>query len=145
VAEDLRRDDVALELLQADEQEHHPEGAQRILEQRDRDGRDRAEDRADERDQLHHAEEDAERERVGPSVGEDADDAEYPERDAGGRTHDHAERELPADVARYRPLHARRVVVERRAVPGRQQPPHERADLARVDEQVDGDHEDQHD
>ena len=35
VAEDLRRDDVALELLKADEQDHDPERRQRVLEQGD--------------------------------------------------------------------------------------------------------------
>ena len=113
----------------ADEQDHDPDRAHRILEQRDRDRRDRAEDRPDERDELHHAEEGAEREGVGAPVREDADSAEDPQRDAGGRAHHDAERELAADVARDGALDARSVVVMPRAVAGRQHAADDRADL----------------
>ena len=70
-AEDLRRDDVPLELLQRQEAEPDPDRGQRVVERRDHDRRDRPEDGPDVGDELHEAEPRPERERVAAAVLED--------------------------------------------------------------------------
>ena len=104
-----------------------PDRGQRVVEQRDDDRRQRAEERPDERDELHEPEEGAEGERVGLALREDAEHAEDPQRQARARAHDQAEEQLAADVAGDRALHARREVVLARAVARR----HDRARRAR--------------
>ena len=146
LAEQVRRDDVALELLQHGEGDDQPDGVQRVAaERRDDHGRERADGRADVRDQLGEAVERAEGERVRLAVREDPQRAEDPQHDPGARAHDQAEQQLAADVAEQRGLDARREVVLRRAVARRDHSAHDRADPVAVDQHVDGehDHEDQ--
>jgi hypothetical protein len=143
VAEDLRRDDMPLDLLQRDEQEPDPQRRERIGEQRDQHRRQGAEERADERHELHHGEEQREGEGVGPAVGEDPQHAEDVEPDPRAGAHRDAEQQLPAHVARDGALDAGRVVVLGGAVPGRHHPPHDGPDALAVEQPVDGQHEDE--
>ena len=82
VAEDERRDDVALELLDGDEEQRDPQAGERVAEQRDEDRRDRAEERPEVRDELHEPEERAEDQRVALAVGEDPEHPEEPQAEA---------------------------------------------------------------
>ena len=116
----------------------------RVGEQRDQDRRQRAQKRADVGNQLHETEEHAERNRVRAPVGKDPEHAEQVQRDARGRAHDHAEQQLPADVARNRTLDERRVVVGGGAVAVGHRPTHERADALPVQEHVHAQHEHEH-
>ena len=63
----------------------------RVREQRHDHRGERAEDRADVGDELHHPVEHPERERVLAPVGEDPDQPEHIQRQAGGGAHQHAE------------------------------------------------------
>src|SRR5437016_4485600 len=66
---DLRHDDVALELLDAEEEERDPERRERVLDERVQHRRDGAEPRPDVRDQLGESRPRAERGRVLLAVG----------------------------------------------------------------------------
>ena len=96
----MRRHDVALELLQREEQQRDPDRGQRVLHERDEDRRQRAEHRPDVRHELHERRRTAPKARayVRPS-GKIPSDPEDPQRDAGARPHDQAEQQLAADVA----------------------------------------------
>ena len=89
---------MTLELLQSHEQQHHPQGGERAVEQRHRDGGNRPDDRADVRDELHQSVEGAEEDGIALGVGEDAEHAEDGQRSGGAGAHDEAEQNLPADV-----------------------------------------------
>ncbi len=70
--------------------------------------------------------------------------AEQVQREAGGGTHDGAEQQLAADVARDGALDQVRVVVGLRAVAVGHRPAHERADLGAVQQHVHRQHEHEH-
>src|SRR6202451_2655653 len=144
VGEDLRGYDVPLDLLQADEQQDHPGGGDRVCEQRDEHGGQRGEDRGGGGHERHQPVEDGEHDRVLAPVGEDPEHAEQVQREPGGGAHHEAEQQLPADVARDRVLDERRVVVGVRTVAGGHRAAHELADGLAVEQQVDREHEHEH-
>jgi len=113
VPEHLRGDDVALELLEREEQQPHPERGQRVSEQRDEHGRQRAEHRAEVGHELHRPEERPEGEGVRAPVGEDPQQPEDPQRDPRRRAHDQREQELPPHVGEDGLLRAQGEVVLR--------------------------------
>ena len=105
--------------------------------------RERADRRADVRDQLREAEPRAERDRVRLALGEDPERAEHVQHQPGARAHDQAEQELAAHVAEQRRLDAGREVVVRRPVAGRHDGARDRADPVAVDQHVDRQDDDQ--
>ena len=144
LAEDVRRDDVALELLErVKAMISHTASSGLSLSAATITGGKRADRRPDVRDQLREAEPRAERDGVRLALGEDAERAEDPQHQPGARAHDQAEQELAADVAEHRGLHARRVVVLRRPVAGRHNGAHHRPDALAVDQHVDAQDDDQ--
>ena len=75
-AEDLRPDDVAVKLLENDDEDDEHKALERIDEQDDERARHRADERAEEGDDVRHADDDADEQRVG-HVQDGADDIAY--------------------------------------------------------------------
>ena len=93
-AHHLRHDDVALELLDAEEEQRDPERRERMLDERVQHRRDRAEPRPDVRDELGDGRPRAERGRVLLPVREQADHPEDPEPEPDAHADDQREQEL---------------------------------------------------
>ena len=73
VAEDLRADDVAVQLLQDQDEEDEPDGLDRVLDQNQQGGRDGTDERAEEGDNVRHANDDRD-EQCARELDDDADD-----------------------------------------------------------------------
>ena len=139
VAHHLRHDDVALELLDAEEEQRDPERGERVLDERVQHRRDRAEPRPDVRDELGDGRPRAERERVLAAVRQQADQPEDPEPEPDAHADDQREQELALDVARDRLLHPHdqpAAAVRREAsVDGLRQPLHVEQHVDRDDDE----------
>ena len=96
----LRDHDVALDLVDREEEQHDPDGRQRVDDQRVEDGRDRAEPRAEVGDQLGDGDPRAEEERVRLEARrQPTDRAEQPQPDARARADDRRHEQLALHVA----------------------------------------------
>ena len=139
---DVRDDDVALHLVDEDEERRDPEHPDRVDDERVEGRRDGREPRADVRDHLDERRPDPEEERVPVGALDEAGLAEDPHPDAGARPDHHREDHLAADVAPQRPLDALR---ERRPPGGREAAVDRALEPRHVEEHVDRDHDDEHD
>ncbi len=137
-----RHEDVALELLDAEEEERDPERRERVLDERVQHRRDRAEPRPDVRDELGEGRPRAERRRVLPAVRHQAHHPEDPQPEPDAQADDQREQELALDVTRHRLLHPHdqpaATVRWEAPVDGLREPLHVEQHVDRDDDEEDG-------
>ena len=107
LAHHARHDHVALELVHREVEETDPERRVGRVDRREDDRGDRAEDRADVRDDLGRHRPQAEDQRVRAAAGPDARQREDLDADAGARADQQRDRRLPAHVPDQPLLHLR--------------------------------------